>query len=141
MKMLRDKNIIWLLLSYVVFQLGTLFLGVGLFFFVYIIIYLIAIIYSATTISKAIKQTGNLNFLIRSLLLFFIANLILFLIYIPTLIYNPEINWKLKGEIAQDPMILQVYVPPIFFVIALVIITATAMINKDRYKSATVREL
>ena len=128
--MLRDKTIIGLLLLYMLFQLGALFLGVGLFLFVYTIAYIIAIIYSASQSSKAITQDRSLKVTLHSLTLFFIVNIVLFLIYIPTLIYNPEINWKLKGEVEQDPMILQAYVPVAFFIIATLIILLTAVVTE-----------
>ena len=128
--MLRDKTLLWLLISYVLLQLGALFFGVGLFLFVYLIIYLSAIIYATFQTSRAIKQSNSLKSLLPTLVLFFIANLILFLIYIPTLIYNPNINWKLKGEVEQDPMILQAYVPPAFFCVALIALLLTALVTK-----------
>jgi hypothetical protein len=125
------------------FQLGALFLGVGLLLFTYIIAYIIAIIYSAVKSSKAIMQENSLKASIRSLLLFLVANLILFLIYIPTLLYNPEINWKLKGEVEQDPIILQAYVPPVLFVIAAVIIISTIFVSKvvSFYKTERMRTI
>ena len=128
--MLRDKTIIWLLLLYMLLQLGALFLGVGLFLFAYVIAYLIAIIHSAIQTSKAITKKSSLKNLVHSLIFFFIANLVLFLIYLPMLVYNPEINWALKGGVEQDPMILQAYVPPVLFVIAALIIILTAVVSK-----------
>jgi hypothetical protein len=128
--MLRDKTLLWLLTSYMLFQLGALFLGVGLFFLVNLIIYLAALIYAAIQTSKAVTRNISLKPLLPTLILFFVSNLILFLIYIPTLLYNPSINWKLKGEVEQDPMILQAYVPPIFFGIALIGLLLTAIATK-----------
>lgn len=112
------------------FQIGALYFGVGLFLFVYVIAYISAIIYSAIRTSRGIRQTGNLKIMTHSLIPFFIANLILFIIYLPTLVYNPEINWKLKGEAEQDPMILLAYIPPAFLVIAFVILIMTAIVTK-----------
>jgi hypothetical protein len=136
--MLKDKTIFYLLLVYVLLQLGTLFLGVGIFFFLYIIVYLIAIIYTSIKIAITITQNQTFTTFVNSVILFLIANAILFLIYLPTLIYNPEINWKLKGETEQDPMILQAYVPIIFFIAAALIISITVIISKLvlKYKRA-----
>jgi hypothetical protein len=128
--MLRDKTLLWLLTSYVLLQLGALFLGVSLFLIAYLIIYLAALIYAAIQASKAIKGNSTLKPLFAPLVLFFVANLVLFLIYIPTLLYNPHINWKLKGEVEQDPMILQAYVPPVLFGIALIGLLMTALGTK-----------
>jgi lysylphosphatidylglycerol synthetase-like protein (DUF2156 family) len=139
--MLRNKTLLWLLILYVLLQLATLFLGIGLFLFVYLIIYLAALIYAAIQTSRAVKQNNSLKPVLPSLVSFFIANLVLFLIYIPTLIYNPNINWKLKGEVEQDPMILQAYVPLAFFCIALIGLLFTALVTKfiSSYKTRSVR--
>jgi hypothetical protein len=91
---------------------------------------LVAIVYTAIKTSRAIVQEGNMKPIFFSSLAFLIANLVLFLVYIPTLIYNPDINWKLKGEAEQDPMIQQAYVPPVFFCIALIILLLSALISK-----------
>ena len=75
-------------------------------------------------------QDNNIKSAAYSLTWFFIANLILILIYLPTLIYDPEINRRIKGEVDQDPMILQAYVPIAFFIIATIIIILTILITK-----------
>jgi hypothetical protein len=128
--MLRDKTFILLLLTYLLFQLGALFLGVGLFLFAYAIAYIIAIIHSAIKSTRAMTQSSSIKDAAYFLTCFFIANLVLFLIYLPTLIFNPEINWKLKGGVEQDPMILQAYVPIVFFIIAATIIIVTLLVTK-----------
>ena len=128
--MLRDKTIIWLLVSYMLLQLGALFLGVGLFLFAYVITYVIAMIHSAIKSSRAMTRDSNIKSAVYSLTWFLISNLVLFLVYLPTLIYNPEINWKLNGGVEQDPMILQAYVPVVFFIIAATIIIKSLLITK-----------
>lgn len=127
---MRDKTLFWLLTLYVLLQLAALFLGVGLFFILYLIIYLAVLIYAAIQTSKAVIQRKGLKTFLPVVASSFIANLILFLIYIPALIYNPEINWKLKGEAEQDPMILQAYVPPVLFCIFLIGQLLTALVTK-----------
>ena len=127
--MLKDKTIISLLLLYIFSQAGSLAFG-GL-LFVYIVVYLLAIIYSVITISKTVLQDGRLKPVVSSLVLFFAANLILLLIYLPTLAYNPEINWKLKGEYEQDPKILQAYFPAVFFGFYFIIVLVTVIVTRS----------
>jgi hypothetical protein len=119
---MTNKIIFWLLLSYVLFQLASLFLGNAPLFFAYIIVYLIAIVYTATKCAKMSFTTGSIKPLTVPIVMFLLANLLLFLIYLPTLIFNPNINWRLKGEAEADPMLLQAYVPVVFFVIAFLVI-------------------
>jgi hypothetical protein len=135
--MLRDKTLFWLLTSYLLLQLAALFLGVGLFFIIYLIIYLTTLIYAAIQTSKAVIRNTSLKPLLPPLVLFFVANLILFLIYIPALLNNPNINWKLKGEMEQDPMVLQAYVPPVLFGMALIGLLLTAIAVKLIYGGKT----
>ena len=128
-----------LLILYVLLQLAALFFGFRLdtafFLFAYPAIYFVAIIYASVQTSKAVTRNNSLKPLASTLISFFVANLILFLIYIPTLIYNPDVNptftWKLlaDGE-TQDPIILQAYIPPIFFCIAFVMLVLTALVTK-----------
>ena len=91
--------------------------------------YLIAITKASIESSKAVKS-GNWKVMMYSVALFFISNLILFCVYLPTLIYNPEINWRLKGETEQDPMILQAYIPPVLFAFAFLVIVLVTIITK-----------
>lgn len=128
--MLRDKNLIGLLISYMALQLATIFLGVGFFLFIYVSLYTIATVYATIQSCRSLTQDESLKVGAYSLSWFFIVNLILFLTYLPTLIYNPEINWKLKGEVEQDPMILQAYVPIVFFIIAAIVLIVALLIAK-----------
>ena len=126
--MLKDKTIIYLLLAYIALQLGTLFLEVGIIFlFGYIITFVVALVYFCIKIGKKIVQNRTFVTLINFIGIFFIANAILFLVYLPTLIYNPEVNWRLKGEAEQDPMILQAFVPIVFFIIAIIFMLFTVI--------------
>jgi len=128
--MLLNRIVFWLLFSYVLVQLLSLVLGSVFLLSGYLLLYLIAIIYTVLKTSKIIIQAGNIRIIILPLVFFFIGNLILFLIYIPTLIYNPNINWKLKGGFEVDPMLYQAFVPPVFFCIALIVITFVALVTK-----------
>lgn len=128
--MFRKTTVIWLLLLYILCQLAALFLNSVFFLLFYVIAYIIAIIHSAIKSSKAMARDNNIKSAAYSLTCFFIANLILILIYLPTLVYDPEINWSIKGEVDQDPMILQAYVPVAFFIIATIIITLTILVTK-----------
>lgn len=131
----ESKYIVGLLAGYVLCQLGALFTGNGIFFLVYIVLYLVAIFCSSIDTARAIMQGRRLLLSLQHLILHFLANLILFLIYLPTLIYNPEINWKLKGGVEQDPLILQSYVPPLFFFVTVLILLLTAFIAKSHFAS------
>lgn len=126
----ESKYIVGLLVGYMLFQLGALSTGNGIFFLIYIILYLVAIFCSAIETSRVIMQDESILLSLQHLIFHLLANLILFLIYLPTLIYNPEINWKLKGEVEQDPMILQSYVPLFFFAVAVMILLVTALVAK-----------
>lgn len=128
--MIKTKTLPVLLLLYVLLQLLSLILPIGLFLVAYLIIYLVAIFAGCKYIIINIIEDNNLRYLGFSILLFFAANCTLFLIYIPTLIYNTEINWRLKGEAEVDPMILQAYVPPIFFIGAVVVFVLSALVTK-----------
>jgi hypothetical protein len=139
--MFKDKMLFWLLFVYVVLQLGTLFLGIGLFLFLYLIAYVIAIVTASIKTARSVSQEQHFKPLLQPVILFLTANLILFLIYIPALIYNPNINWKLKGETEADPMILQVYVPPVFFGTALVFLVLCSLITYLVAKARSKRNL
>jgi hypothetical protein len=127
---MTNRIIFWWLLSYVLFQLASLFLGIALLFFAYIIVYLIAIVYAAVKCAKLTFTTGSLKPLTISIVMFLLANLLLFLIYLPTLIFNPNINWRLKGQAEVDPLLLQAYVPVVFFGIAFLIIFLSSVVAK-----------
>ncbi|SCY98788.1 hypothetical protein [Flavobacterium caeni] len=95
------------------------------------IIFLISTIVAIIWISKYHNKNKNFNPAWYSIFLCFIANLFLTLIYIPTLILNPEINWSLKdGRNESDPMILLAFFPTLnFIVFAFIIIIASLIIK------------
>ena len=128
--MFKHRTVIWLLLSYLLLQLSSLYQRIGVFVFIYPVIYLIAIIYAAIIISRTMMHSSSLRPFFNLVTLFFITNLILFLIYLPTIVYNPEINWQLKGEQEQDPMILTAYIPIAFFIISFVALVLTAALSR-----------
>ncbi|CAN5825228.1 hypothetical protein BH10BAC2_BH10BAC2_38340 [soil metagenome] len=128
--MFKNKTLLWSLVIYLLLQLASLFLSIGILLLTYIVAYLVAIFVSSKYVFISIKNENNFNPLFYCSLLFFISNLLLFLIYIPTLIYNPNINWILKGEAEVDPMILQAYVPPMFFVAAILTLLFSTLAAK-----------
>jgi hypothetical protein len=128
---LHNRTILWSLLLYIVLQLSSLFSGNALFLFAYLIVYLFAIVYAAITCAKSMVRDGRIESIIGPLIIFFVANLILFIIYLPTLVLNPAINWKLKGEDEVDPMLLQAYVPPVLFLFASIIILIASLVAKS----------
>jgi hypothetical protein len=122
--MSANKRIISLLILYILFQVAAFFLENFLFLIAYPLVYLIAVVYSVTIVKGSLKSASKI------LLYFLGANLILFLIYIPTLLLNPNINWRLKGKAEVDPMFLQLYVPGVFFVIASIVVLVGLLIIK-----------
>lgn len=64
------------------------------------------------------------------LALIFIFNLIVFLVYIPTIHLNPDINWTLKeGGSEVDPYYLLMYIPLINFIAGISIILLSLSIK------------
>jgi hypothetical protein len=124
----ENKRLIVRLSLYVIFQIASLY--IGFFLFAYLLVYIIAIITSAIRLASEIKEHNSIKPLFTHLFLFFVANLILFVIYIPAIIYNPDINWALKGGIEVDPMFMQIYILPIAFVSALIILATTTFFAK-----------
>ena len=135
--MFKHRTVIWLLIIYLLLQLSSLYQRIGVFVFIYPVIYLIAIIYAAIIISRTMMHSSSLRPFFNLVALFFITNLILFLIYLPTIVYNPEINWRLKGEQEQDPMILTAYIPIAFFIISFVALGLTAIFSRIAHSLRT----
>jgi hypothetical protein len=126
--MKENKKLILYLSFYVIFQIASLYFGFP--FVAYLLVYIIAVIVSSIRLVSEIKRNNAIKSFLTQLLLFFIANLSLFLIFVPTIIYNPDINWKLKGGIEVDPMFLYVYIPPIFFSFSLLVLLITLTLTK-----------
>lgn len=79
-------------------------------------------------ISKTYKIERLLTPIGLSILLNFLANFVLTIIYVPTLYLNPAINWKLKdGGVESDPMILLTYFPTVHFIIGSLIILISGL--------------
>ena len=91
--------------------------------------FLAAVGFATASVIKETKETKSLKPVGRTILLFLLVNLGLFLVYIPTLVLNPSINWTLKGGQEYDPMILFVFWPPVHFSIASIVIGVVGMIN------------
>jgi ABC-type dipeptide/oligopeptide/nickel transport system permease component len=82
--------------------------------------YIVSIVLSIVYLINTARSKTIWKYLCGTLLVYFIANLILFLIYLSVFVFNPEINWTLKnGGNESDPMILYAYVPPIFLLTAM----------------------
>lgn len=128
--MLRYKKLIWLLAMYVATQLLALFSGATFLFFAYILLYLLSLIYAVSRAIRAVKMENRLRPVVHLLFLFFIANALLTAVYVPALLYNPDINWRLRGEHEVDPMLLQVYVPLLLFVLAFALVGIAGLIAR-----------
>jgi hypothetical protein len=124
------------LVIYAVFQILSVFLGNALFLFAYLIVFIIAIVVGILDVRYKTLNCFSWKNILYPFFLFFITNLILFLIYLPTIWYNPEINWKDKGEAEQDPMILQVFVPIVFCIFSFIVLFVTWCVTKITMKVA-----
>lgn len=126
----QNKTLTTLLGAYAIIQLSTLFLRTPVALFAYELCYVAAIVVGAIWTVGKTKEDRNLKTLVSTTLLFLVINLGLFLIYIPTLLLNPSINWKLKGEHESDPMILLAFWPLVHVIIAFTIIGSTGLITR-----------
>lgn len=117
---LQYKGLIWTVCLYVIFQLLSLVILQGLFLLFSLTAYIVSIVLSIVYLFNSVRSKTTWKYLNGTLLVYFIANLILFLVYLPVFVFNPEINWTLKnGGVESDPMILYAYVPPIFLLAAM----------------------
>ena len=122
---------------YVILQLLTLIVHGGFLFIAYEISYLLAIVISINWTYRTYKSKNSFISLLFSIILIFISNLLLFLVYIPTLLLNPEINWTLKnGGGETDPMILLAYFPLVHFAISTIVILLFGLIFKLTIKNS-----
>jgi len=98
------------------------------------LIFLVSIVIAIKWISKTYKTNKSFSPISNSIVLCFVANLILTLIYIPLLVLNPEVNWSLQdGRQESDPMILLAYFPAvnfIFFVLAVLMAGLTIKVSE-----------
>jgi hypothetical protein len=81
--------------------------------------YFVAIILSVMTIVKEIDQRIRRKAFFISLMAFLFFNFILLMFWIPTVQFNPEINWKLQGNLYEvDPWYYAIYIPIVNFLLA-----------------------
>lgn len=106
-----NRQLSLILVIYAIFQISSVFLGNVLLFYAYLIAFVIAIVIGVLDVRHKTLNCFSYKIISYPFLMFFVTNLILLLVYLPTIWFNPEINWKQKGEVEQDPMILQVFVP------------------------------
>lgn len=124
--------LILILLGYIVSQLLAIYLQNSIFIILYLVLYLYNIILGIFWLKSEFKW----NTIIKYLLLTLTSNIILTLIYLKIFYFNPEINWKLKGDFEQDPIILYTYLPSVFFIISIFIFIISTfiiwIINKNK---------
>lgn len=90
------------------------------------IFYFAAIILSATRIAKEIDGYVRRKEIFTSLMAFLVFNFILLLFWLPTVQFNPEINWKLQGNLYEvDPWYYVIYIPLLNFVLAAFVVVIT----------------
>ncbi|MGF6906697.1 hypothetical protein [Fusobacterium sp. PH5-44] len=122
-KPLLKENKIYVisLIGYVLFQLLSLIIKFPFILFMYFSLFGVSIGSGITNINRNYKLHNSFKTLWINILLSFIANLALTLIYIPTLILNPKVNWTLlDGRKEMDPIILLAAFPSIFFLISVI---------------------
>lgn len=113
-KIFENKLYAFLLVGYMISQF---------FFPISELIFIVAIVVAIKWISRTYKSEKKFTALTYSIILNFVANLILTAIYIPTLILNPNINWSLQdGRNESDPMILLAYFPTANFILFLIVV-------------------
>jgi nitrogen fixation/metabolism regulation signal transduction histidine kinase len=121
-KIFQNKTFLFLLIAYLptqfVWPLSEL-------------LFLVSIVVAIIWISKSYRIDKSFAPISYSIILCFLVNLILTLIYIPLLILNPEINWSLQdGRQESDPMILLAYFPSVNFILFVVIILVAGLTIK-----------
>ena len=127
----KNKYYLIALAGYMVVQLLTLVVHSGLLFLFYEVLFVSAIVIGIIWIIKDYRINQNFRTLGLSIGLNFIINLILTIVYIPTLILNPQINWTLEnGGGESDPMILLAFFPIVHFVGSTIIFVICGLICK-----------
>jgi hypothetical protein len=122
-RIIENKTYILFLIGYMLIQLSTLVFHSAILFIIYEIFFIGSVIVAIIWIYKTYKIEQLMTPIWLTIFLNFLANLILTIIYIPTLYLNPAINWKLKdGGVESDPMILLTYFPTVHFIIGFLII-------------------
>lgn len=121
---------VWLLTLYAFFQALTLLTHSAFLLLLYVVLYLAALVVAGKMIVRKVREEGKLKELWKTILLFFLFNLVLFILYVPTLLMNPNINWRLKGEAEVDPMFFLAFFPGVLFCVAVVLLGITGAIAK-----------
>ena len=130
-RILENKLYSYLLTGYMTIQLSTLFFHSGLLFLIYELVFVAATVVGAVWIVNYYKANRKLEPLGLSIVLNFIVNLILTIVYIPTLILNSQINWGLEGGSGEsDPMILLAFFPAAHFIASAIVFIITGLICK-----------
>ncbi len=127
----KNRYYLIALSGYMVMQLLTLIVNSVLLFLFYEALFIIAIVIGIIWIIKDYKSNWNLKALGLSISLNFLTNLILTIVYIPTLILNLKINWTLEnggGEV--NPMILLAFFPTVHFLGATLVFVICGLICK-----------
>ena len=110
----QRKIFIFLLIGYFITQLLSLYFGFLLFF--YSALYFLSIIIGLVWLKRNFEINKDFKPLKTIIIISFIVNLILSLIYLKVLYFNPKINWTIEnGGFEQDPMLLLTYFPSVFF--------------------------
>ena len=119
-----NKKYLMFLIAYAFCQLMTLFYALSAILFIYVLSFGLAL----GTGIRDIYQEKSFKPVKTNILLSFIVNLILTLIYIPTVLL-PIINHSTGLEQA-DPMVLIVGFPTVFFIISVIVFLVVGLFVK-----------
>ena len=119
-----NKKYLMFLIAYAFCQLMTLFYALSAILFIYVLSFGLAL----GTGIRNIYQVKSFGPVKTNILLSFIVNLILTIIYIPTVLL-PIINHS-NGLEQADPMVLIVGFPTVFFIISVIVFLVVGLFVK-----------
>jgi hypothetical protein len=140
-RLFANKALTGLLIGYGLIQLSSMFVRSPAILLAYELSYLAAMVVGIIWSIKKSKKDKDLKTFGATILLFLLINATLFLIYVPTLLLNPSINWALEGRSESDPMLLLAFWPPIHFVTALIIFGLIGLITRLTFKKEIEKDL
>lgn len=92
-----------------------------IFLLMHLLSYIIAIVIACILCARSVRAGNSSGVVVLILSIFSIANLALLMVYIPLVLFNPYINWKLAGGTGHDPYYLLIYMPSLFFALAVIV--------------------
>ncbi len=143
-KIFQNKFYNYILLGYLFTQLSILISLSSIAPLLHLLFFISTILVGIFWIIKQYKKNRSFIALGGSIALNFSTNIILIIIYTPTLFLNPSINWTLnesgaKGEF--DPIMILGFFPLVHFIFSLIIFGITGLMCKilTKKKSALIK--